>query len=395
MKSILSFILILFMMISTFFGGFASKPADLSVQDGVVGEIELNDAEVLLLKGIFETETAWLASLQLDNGAIPMTATKNGTVTLNPYFSDFAALALLDNSEKYAEVVRDYIDWHFSHLNTAKADYNGIDGTIYDYEAIVENGVVVEERIVEKDGKKSYDSTDSYAALFLTVLNKYCEKTDDTEYIASKKADVLRVIDAMLVTLNMGLTYAKPDYRVKYLMDNCEVYEGVKSAVSLLEKITSSKAPDESLYLTKCRYAVTWIEQTIESKLWNAEEGHYEAGIFEDGSAVNEFSWSEFYPCATSQLFPIICGVIDSDTVRAHNLYSAFCDNYSWQTFDIPSEFCWGSNVWAAAIMGDKDSVVTYMSNYLLYSDGHNYPLYNADSARVAMAAHEMLQAVK
>ena len=25
------------------------------------------------------------------------------------------------------------MDWHFAHLNTAETDYNGVDGTIYDY----------------------------------------------------------------------------------------------------------------------------------------------------------------------------------------------------------------------------------------------------------------------
>ena len=41
--------------------------------------------------------------VKLENGAIPMTYTENGEVSVNPYFSDFAALALLDSAEKYSE----------------------------------------------------------------------------------------------------------------------------------------------------------------------------------------------------------------------------------------------------------------------------------------------------
>ncbi len=391
MKNIFSYFLILVMMISCFFNGFAEKPADLSPSHSGV-EIALTDEEKALLQDIFANETAWLASLQLDNGAIPMTGNKNGDVTVNPYFADFAALALLDDAEKYAFDVKEYMDWHFSHLNTAKTDYNGVDGTIYDYTVTVENGNVVAEKIAEKDGKKSYDSSDSYAATFLTVVNKYYEKTGDTQYILDNKGEILRVIDAMLATLHKGLTFAKPDYEVKYLMDNCEVYEGTVAAVSLLKNVIYADDNSCSLILTKCEYAAKWIYQTIEKKLWNADENHYEAGIFKNGAAAYEFSWAEFYPSATAQLFPVISGVIDADSVRAHNLYNAFCESYSWQNFEIPSEFCWGSNVFAAAVMGDTKSVISYMNNYLAFADGHKYPLYNADAARVAMAAFELLQ---
>ena len=119
-------------------------------------------------------EAAWLASLQIDNGALLMTRGPNGDFTMNPYFADFAALALLGAGESYYENVRRYMDWHFDHLNTAQTDYNGVDGTIYDYTVTLSNGKLVSEKIsINADGKKSYDSTDSYAATFLCVVAKY------------------------------------------------------------------------------------------------------------------------------------------------------------------------------------------------------------------------------
>lgn len=392
MKSILSFIVIIVMMLSTFFGSFSEPAADLAVQ-GSEEEVVLHSLEEGLLRTVFETETAWIASLQLENGAIPMTDTKNGEVSVNPYFADIAALALLDNAEKYAENVKAYMDWHFSHLNTSENDYNRVNGTIYDYTVTLEDGKIIKEEVTVKDGKKSYDSTDSYAATFLMVLDKYYEKTNDSEYIASKSADIERVVDALFATLDMGLTYAKPDYKVKYLMDNCEVYDGLKAALKLYENIICKKDSSYNMTSMKIKYAVEWVEQTIESKLWNAEDGHYEAGIFEDSSVAVDFKWDEFYPSATSQLFTIIHGVIDADTVRANNLYNSFCENYNWETINIPSEFCWGANVYAAAIMGDTDRVVDYMTSYTVkFMLTHDYPLYNADAARVAMAAYTLLE---
>ncbi len=384
MKLVISLFTVLYMLVAGLFGTYAKPAEDLkAVENKPV--VELTVDQKALLTTVFETETAYLASTQLENGAIPMTGTKNGEVTVNPYFADFAALALLDNAEKYAENVKAYMEWHFEHLNTEDSDYNGVDGTIYDYTVTLENG-----RITAETAKGSYDSTDSYAATFLTVLNKYYEKTGDADYIFSRAADIDRVVDAMLSTFSFGLTFAKPDYEVKYLMDNCEVYEGMIAGMKLLELVNDTTL-DGMLRLAKCKIGNELAAQTIEKKLWNADGNHYEAGIFATGAAINEFSWSEFYPSATAQLFPITCGLINADSVRANNLYSHFCEEYDWQNFDIPDAFCWGNNALAAAMMGDVDSVVTYMTNYAPKMLTHAYPLYNADIARVAMAADVLL----
>ena len=188
-------------------------------------------------QNIVDTENAWLASIQLSNGAMPMTPTTNGTVKVTPYFSDFAALSLLNQPNKYAGNVKKYMDWHFSHLNTAKTDYNGVDGTIYDYNVTVSSGKVTGEAILMSGGKKSYDSTDSYAATFLMVLQKYVEKTGDKAYIVAHKSEIERIVNAMFATMKNGLTLAKPDYAIKYLMDNCEVYGGLRAAASLYRDV--------------------------------------------------------------------------------------------------------------------------------------------------------------
>lgn len=392
MKTILSFVLVLFMMIGTFFGSFTEKAPDLVTDENALTSVELGSEEKALLKLIFESETAWIASLQLDNGAIPMTSAKNGILTMNPYFADFAALALLDNAQKYGDNVKKYIEWHFSHLNSAKSDYNNLDGAIYDYNITVENGSVVKEEIAVKDGKYSYDSTDSYAATFLMVLDKYQKVTGDNELIISNSDDIARVTDVIFATLNMGLTYAKPDYKVKYLMDNCEVYDGILAAKSLFENVICKNSDAYKMYLLKCKYASGWISQNIENTLWNVDGGHYEAAVFTDGEPAFQFSWDEYYPSATAQLFPIMHGLIASDSVRAVNLYNRFSDEYDWQSFDIPDDFYWGSNVYVAAMMNDVEAVMEYMLTYSSLLINHSYPLYNADAAKVAMAAKLILE---
>lgn len=347
-----------------------------------------------LFETIFEKETQWLASIQLENGAIPMTYAGSGELTVNPYFADFAALALLDNAEKYADNAVKYMDWHFAHLNTAEEDFNGLDGTIYDYIITMENGRIIDEKVSEPENADSYDTTDSYAATFLTVVYKYLNKTGDLNYIASHAEELMRIANIMLISEQNGLTYAKPNHKVKYLMDNCEVYEGALAAAGLFEAIALQNDTDKFSALAMEYDALALkVKESINQRLWTFVGGYYRPGITAYVDIPTKFfSWDIYYPQATSQLFPIICGVIEPGTDRAKALYSRFSDSYHWQAFDYPDVFYWGANVYAAAVMNDLDSVVEYMKNYLPLTENHSWPLYNMDIARTSMAAYIMLE---
>lgn len=384
MTSITSFFMALFYSFLTFFGIPFESP-DLATSP--LPEVVLTEEERVLLETAFETETAYIAALQLDNGAIPMTYNANAELTVNPYFSCYAALALLDNAEKYADNVKAYIEWHFAHLNTSKTDYAGVDGTIYDQIITVENGVVTAERM----HPRKYDSNDSYAALFLTVLNKYEKLTGDSEYIISKRADIKRVINAMTATMHNGLAFACPDYKIKFLMDNSEVYEGAVNAAELFERVICPADSSYNSTLDFCKSTASTVSKTIDRKMWNYYGGYYETALTQTGTVAAEFSWSTFYPSATSQLFAISCEVISPESQRAKNLYEKFCENHDWEHLNFNSEFCWGSVVMAAAKMNDKDGVVTYVKSYNEKFGDHKYPLYSGDAARVSLGIYEIL----
>ncbi len=369
---------------------FSNTQPDLIASEENSDMIVLTDEQESLLFYVFDTETEWLASIQLENGAIPMNYADNGVISVNPYFADFAALALLDDAESYADNVKRYMNWHFEHLNTKDTDYNGVDGTIYDYTVTMSNSAIVREEITEKEGKLCYDSTDSYAATFLMVTDKYLQKTGDIEYILLHKEDIKRVSNALLSTMNGGLTYAKPDYEIKYLMDNCEVYKGLVSAVNLFEIISDEDFSYKFIYI-KCKYSLARLSSAIENKLWDKKEQHYYTAIDKTNKEAIEFSWSEFYPSATSQLFPVAFGLIPYNCERAEMLYEAFCQSYKWEEFDIPDSFCWGANAYTAAVMNDVDRVITYLSHYKKLMEKHEYPLYNADAAKVSMSAYLIL----
>lgn len=352
------------------------------------------EERLAMYQKIATEEAAWLASLQIENGALLMTCGPNGNFTMNPYFADFAALALLGAGESYYENVRRYMDWHFAHLNTAQTDYNGVDGTIYDYIVTLSNGELVSEKIsINANGQKSYDSTDSYAATFLCVVAKYYEKTGDLEYLQANSQDLQRLLNPIRQTMDKGLTFAKPDYRIKYLMDNCEVYEGLVAAEKVYTALGLSELAAEAADLKK------QVFDAIEEHMWMEEEGYYEVALGVNNDSAYAFTWTNFYPCATAQLFPISCGLLEPTDPRSLYLYEQFNNYFStgerkatWEEMSTPDTFYWGSLAYTAALMGDNARLETYMTLYLKIMKRHAYPLYNADAARVCMAAQLMLE---
>ena len=389
MNKIISFFMSVIFSVMGLLGIPYSSP-DLEVKEKA--PCNLTQEQTALFTEVFETETAYLASMQLSNGALPMTKAANGELRMNPYFADIAALALLDNAEKYADNVVKYMDWHFEHLNTAKEDFNGLDGTIYDYVITVKNGEIVSEEISHPDNADSYDTTDSYAATFLTVVYKYFCKTGDSNYLLANTRDLERITSVIFSNLQNGLTYAKPNHRIKYLMDNCEVYEGAVAAAGIFEQIVLGGKDEYSALRDDCKELISTIKENINTRLWHPVGEYYSPGItaYVDIPA-KIFSWDLYYPQATSQLFPILCGVIEPTTDRAEHLYGNFSESYNWQNFEYPDDFYWGANVQAAAIMGDVDRVTEYMTNYSELMEKHAWPLYNADIARTSMAAYVML----
>lgn len=349
---------------------------------------------------VIESEQKWLASLQQSNGALAFRGKENGTVSIIPYFSCITARALLQKSPgtEYTDVVKNYFNWHFAHLNDAASDINKVSGTIYDYSAEILNGVVQFEKT-----EQEYDSTDSYAALFLTALWEYYNQTGNSEYLIAHYPQITDVIGAMNVTVDTdGLSYAKPSYKVKYLMDNTEVFNGISCAINICEQVFlphysegtpeygSIKRTIEYLHEIKDRQ-----EQAFRTMLWNEGEQHYEIGVDNSGKALDFNGWSKFYPDAVAQLYPILSGIIPPDSEQALYLYNTFGEHFHWEKMAYfqngDTDFYWGITSYMGAIMHDEEKVRSYIDYYMAkVSPDYKYPAYNADVAWVVMASAEM-----
>jgi len=350
-----------------------------AVSTGSIGfcSYDMHTGQNLSYDGIIDTEAEWIAGLQLENGAIAKSGKDPETnkYSVVPYFSNLTALGLLEKPE-YAPHVKQYMDWYLSHLN--QPDYNNLYGTVYDYEYIEENGRLVERSL------GSYDSTDSYAATFLSLLRKYYEVTGDMQYLVDNKGKIDQIANVMVATLDDGLTWAKPDYKVKYLMDNAEVYKGFADMAWIYENVYQ----DSDRTDTYKNYRDI-VAAKIEERLWDGERGLYRHYMFEDGSRAAT-DMRNFYADATAQLFPIWTGMIDANSERALSLYNTFNKYHpGWPVLDKGDAFPWAIIAYTAAIMGDKTRVDTFLDSVkdTYIDNNHAWPWYCMEAGMTMLAA--------
>ena len=270
-----------------------------------------------------------------------------GSSQINPYYSNLAAIGLTHDPASYG-TVQGWMQWYVSHLNWP--DKWGLFGTTYDYD--YNNGI--------ETSRVYADSTDSYAATFLTLAWAFYQtgNTSAQTYVKSI-ASQLESIGGVLIQTQQsdGLTWAKPDYQIKYLMDNCEAYRGLRDLASIFQ--TAVGDSNKAAYFNA---AADHMLQGIEG-LWN--NGSW--AMYKDGVgkliAPNMGKW---YPDATSQVFPVLQGVIPASDSRSQQAYDTL--NNAWPgwpslSFNAQDPFPWVLVGDAAIVMGDAARVTTYIQS--------------------------------
>jgi len=151
---------------------------------------------------------------QLPSGALYMVYPWGKKIV--PYFAHLS-LQGLARWGLYPAEIRRYLEWYLAHLEDP--DVYGLRGTVYDYEVRGEEEVPLHQ----------YDSSDAYAPTFLSLVKLYVQVFGDGGWAKGIGEGLEMVAGAILGTLQKdGLTWARPDWKVKYLMDNCEVFRGLK-----------------------------------------------------------------------------------------------------------------------------------------------------------------------
>ncbi len=309
----------------------------------------------------------WLAKYTIAPDGAILYGFSYTTNRINPYYSNLAAMGFTKDPTKYT-LVQNWMKWYIAHLNWP--DKWGLYGTTYDYN--VSNGV--------ESSTGDADSTDSYAATFLSLAWAYYQTGDAgaQSYVRSIKYQ-LDMIGGVLVQTQQsdGLTWAKPSYQIKYLMDNSEAYRGLRDLAALFQALGDGSGAN--YYNGIADHMLQGI-----NGMWMPGSGAW--AVYKDALArLAAPSWGTWYPDATSQMFPVLYGVVSGSDPRSQTVYSKF--NGAWPgwpqlSFNSQDQFPWAMIAGAAARMGDSGRVNTYITTVhnKYVSQNFPWPWYNMEA---------------
>lgn len=303
----------------------------------------------------------WVSEFAQGDGALLYTPQ-----AINPYYANIAAIGMTKDPNRMPQVVN-WINWYVNHLNWP--DKWGLYGTTYDY--TVNNGVGT--------ATNNADSTDSYAATFLSLVwNAWGSGNASARSTILGLSYQLDVIGGVIIQTQQsdGLTWAKPDYQIKYLMDNCEAYRGLRDLASTFQYAFGDT--------TKAAYYNAAADSMLKGILGMWMNGTW--AVYKDAlgrlAAPHLNTW---YADASAQVFPALMGVVNSSDPRAQQAYAAL--NAAWPgwpalSFNSQDPFPWVLIAQGAAAMGDKSRVATYLNTVQSKYVNSNFPwpFYNAEA---------------
>ncbi len=288
---------------------------------------------------------AWLKARTLGDGALLYTPNE-----IEPYYANVAATGETALRSRLP-AVRAWMAWYVAHLN--RRDRWGLSGTIYDYAYDPATG--------RERSKRSADSIDSYAATFFTLALTLYDTGDPASqrYVRSIRP-ALETMAAMLLSIRQtdGMTIALPSYPVAFLMDNCEVYRGLRDLGSL-ERLAFAGASRARAYDA----AAAGVAGGIAS-LWSPALGTYDYAKQEPRGPAMPSHWAAWYPDATAQLFPSLQGAIPPRSPRALGLWTRFNAAFPhWDRLQFPDRFPWALVAAAATRQGDRPRAERYVAS--------------------------------
>jgi hypothetical protein len=198
---------------------------------------------------------------RLPSGAIT-TYNSNLEIKINPYFQNLAVCGLASeivhgtypNKQELIDTGWKALDWYKS-----KQDPNT--GYIYDHS--VKNGV--------ETSIGNMDSVDAYVGTYFLAIDCMYKATGDTTKLQSYQASMLKAKQAINTIYDPAdkLYIAKPEWQVKYLMDNLELARGIKQSASLFKALGMNNEANQA------QASFDELTQAIETRFWNNTNQDY------------------------------------------------------------------------------------------------------------------------
>jgi hypothetical protein len=329
-----------------------------------------------LLEEQIRRERQWISSAQSKDGYIALAGERQDII---PYFGNLTEMAQLGQPE-YFGGVKKYLEWTLSNLNYP--DSWGLNGTIYDRR--LTNGVI--------QSVYSYDSADSYAATLLSLAAGYYRSSGDLTFIRAHYGDLSAVSEVVIKLQDAdGLTWAKPNLHIKYLMDNCECYRGLKDWSFLLAEMGLEER--SGLYDRKAGL----IKEGILNCFWSEDTACFAWALDQDGGKSLP-QHGQAYPGFFAQMYPVTYGVISPASKEALLAYQKLYEGVpGWAELEVGDSLPWVIISYAAVIMDDLSNADRFLHNcrstYIL--NGRYYPWSTFEGAFYIRACDALQKNIK
>jgi hypothetical protein len=214
-------------------------------------------------------DATWARGAALRSGAIAVYVDRR---RVQPYVGNFAAWGLAVQGGRVRDVESLRVAWAHLVWYAAAEDSSGF---VTDYD-VDSTGTMTSTGDV--------DATDASAATFLLAAYAAYQASRNVEGNSAARARLTKLsagLDGALRAIEAttdadGLTWAKPTWPVKYLMDQGEVYGGLQAAKRLFTSL--GDAGRASRANTAAQALATGV-----SGLWNVETRTYDWAVHEDG----------------------------------------------------------------------------------------------------------------
>lgn len=286
---------------------------------------------------------------------------------VSPYVDDLGVIGLLRSRAPFrlTESAR-WIAWYFGHLTPASAP----DGVPYEHFYLRDgSGETVTPVPGDPRLDRYNDATDSAAATFLSLLRDYLRAGGAPSHLLSpgrrQKLDALA--DTLLRLQDTdGLFWAKTTYRVKYLEDNCEVYNGLTALAELERSLYRNTRRAEN-----AQHAASKLKRAVLRDLRDPAGGWYVAKL-ENGAALKAKT-QRWFPDMQCQLWPVLYGIVSPASPEAAATRSALRNRWQGATSALTdwtrdvgrfnNGFINADVAFGALLIGDRNAVATYLES--------------------------------
>jgi hypothetical protein len=228
----------------------------------------------------------WILTAELPDGAITISP---GATTVWPYIANMAATGLAratlaTGDPQYVEGAWRWLAWYQAHEDAL--------GVVTDYH-VVGNA---------EQSTGTEDSTDAYAGTFLSSIDAAYAADPDLARLAALRSGIAGAVRAIEAVQDVdGLTFAKPGWPVKYLMDQSESYAGLLSASVLWSALgDSTQAEGASNHAARVRAGV--------ASLWDPADAAYDWALHGE-TGHQHTDWAQLYPDALEQVWAVGYGL--------------------------------------------------------------------------------------